>query len=142
MAEEREVEIRVLGLAAMTWLHPEEAAQRLEGLLHLATRGGRPTESRPIPARHRLDILGRLVRETILGGPPEELPERLDRAERRDREYLIRFVREALGELQRLQRQTPPIPLGFPPEPTDLWSHLLDQGWTPMPAGALWTDRP
>jgi hypothetical protein len=138
---DRELAARVIPLDQLTWFFPEEAARKLAALAQVAGLDDLGSAARPIPTKHRLDILGRLVRETILGGPSEELPKRLGRLETRDRAYLATFLAEALSDLRQRQRDAPSTPLGVPYEPQEVWANLLDRGWLPMPGDAEYPGR-
>ncbi|HVY34344.1 MAG TPA: hypothetical protein VG960_07960 [Caulobacteraceae bacterium] len=138
MATERDLGLRMIPLSEMRWFFPAEAMQKLLWLAQECGIDVRGSMARPIPRRHRLDILSRLVRETILGGPLEQLPQRSAQLSVRDREYLQRSLQEALEELLRLEIQAPSTPLGVPPEPEQVWGCLIDCIWLPMPSNATY----
>jgi hypothetical protein len=138
MASGPDIRLSLLDPSTLRWNTPEEALRRLNGLAahagidHLA-RG------RPLPARHRLQILGRLLDHLLPAGTAEHLPRTARNLEPRDRDYLANLLSDARAALKERQRTAPATLLGFPDDDRGTWANLLDQGWIPWQDG--WVGR-
>lgn len=134
MAKEPRIRPVVLDPATMNWALPAEALHRLDALARLA--GTDPLGSgRPLPARHRQNILAALLAHLLPDGTEEFRPEAFQTLDLRQREYLANLIHRARADLRTRQAEAPATLLGFPPDRHATWANLLDRGWIPMQPG-------
>jgi hypothetical protein len=138
MASGPDIRLSRLDPSSLRWNTPEEALRRLNGLAALAGID-HPARGRPLPARHRLRILGRLLDHMLPDGTAEHLPRTARNLEPKDRDYLANLLSDSRRALEERQRSAPATRLGFPDDDRGTWANLLDQGWIPWQPG--WVGR-
>lgn len=139
MAEAPGIRRLVVDPSSLNWELPAAASRRLDALATLADTD-RLGRGRPLPARHRLRILGELLDHLFPDGTTAPLPETAASLDPRQREYLAALIHQAQAALARRQAEAPTTLLGFPPDTRGTWANLLDQGWLPWQPG--WVGRP
>lgn len=138
MASGPDIRLTRLDPSSLRWNTPEEALQRLNALAERAGIDHRAT-GRPLPARYRLEILGRLLDHLLPDGTIEHLPRTAGNLDPGDRDYLANLLAGSRRALQERQRSAPATLLGFPDDDRGTWANLLDQGWIPWQPG--WIGR-
>lgn len=112
------------------WALPAELRHRLDAFARLADTD-RLGRGRPLPAKHRLQILGELLDHLLPDGTTAPLPETAASLSEGQREYLAALVHQARQALDRAQAEAPSTLLGLPPDARAIWANLLDAGWVP-----------
>ena len=140
MAEEQGIRRISFDLSEMNWALPADARHRLDALATLAGTD-HLGQGKPLPAKHRLQILGALLDSLLPEGTAKFRPEAFETLDSRQRDYLASLIHEARAALDKRQAEAPATLLGFPPDTRATWANLLDQGWIPMQPGWLGVRR-
>lgn len=115
MAEEQGIRRISFDLSEMNWALPADARHRLDALATLAGTD-HLGQGKPLPAKHRLQILGALLDRLLPEGTAKFRPEAFETLDSRQRDYLASLIHEARAALDKRQAEAPATLLGFPPD--------------------------